>query len=204
MNYNRSMTILFAAFLLAASPARAADPKPDAPAAAGKTAPADKTTVDLVNYFLKIDLADANPKLIAPFLAVKPETLPAKLRRKAEVKQIEVAALVRLHDTKKMGFMIQPAQECNEKDFVKPLSMESSFSDDGKVTEDELKYVQDKTKCTEIDLGCRFSLLIFFQKGKDRILKFNPSDPIMAMVAEARSKAGGTTHFFNMTFNCMH
>ena len=29
----------------------------------------DQTTIDLVKYFLKVDLSEANPKLIDPFLA---------------------------------------------------------------------------------------------------------------------------------------
>jgi hypothetical protein len=207
MTYNSPMSFLFLALLAAAAPARAAESAAGAPAAeaeAAKPAAADKETIDLVNYFLKVDLAEASPKLVEPFLAVKIETLPKKLQRKAQVKQIEVSALLRLHDTKKKGALVQPAEDCSERDFVKPLSMASSFGGYEEVTEDELKYVQDRTKCTEIDLGCRFSMLIFFEKKKDRIVKFNPNDPIMAIVAESRGKGGGNTHFFGMTITCMH
>jgi hypothetical protein len=96
-------------------------------------------------------------------------------------------------------------EDCSEKNFVKPLSMASFFPDPDyeEVTEDDLKCVMEQTKCTEIDLGCRFSLLIFFEKKKDRVLKFNAVDPIMAKVAECRGK-GGTTHFFGMGYTCMH
>ncbi len=199
MTYNNRMTLFLAAFLLLAGPARAADPKPASAAAA------DPETLELVNYFLKVDLAAANPKLIEPFLAVKTETLPFKLRRKAEAKQVEVAAIVRLHDTKKAGVLVQPAENCGAKDFIKPLNMASFFPFPSyeEVSEDELKYVMDQTKCTEIDLGCRFSLLIFFEKKKDRVLKFAASDPIMAKVAEFRGHSG-TTHFFGMGMTCMH
>lgn len=199
------MRLLLAAFLLAAGPARAADTKPDA-AAADKTGTADKNTVELVGYFLKVELADASPKLIDPFLAVDPETLPKKLQKKAAAKQVEVAAVLRVHDVKKKGIFVNPpAQECDEKTFIKPLSMAGFFPDPGyeTVTEDELKYVVDQTKCTEIDLGCRFSMLIFFEKKKDRIVKFNAIDPIMAKVAEYRGH-GGTSHLFGMGYSCMH
>ncbi len=54
-----------------------------------------------MNYFLKVELSEANPKLIDPFLAVKIETLPMKIRNKASAKQTEVAALVRLSHVKK-------------------------------------------------------------------------------------------------------
>jgi hypothetical protein len=167
-------------------------------------AEADKDTLDLVNYFLKVELADANPKLVEPFLAVKTETLPKKLRNKAAAKQVEIGALLRIHDVKKKGAFVAPVEGCSETSFVKPLRMAGSFSDYETVTEDELKYVMDQTKCTEVDLGCRFSLLIFFEKKKERILKFNPADPIMAKVAEYRGGGGGGTHFFGMGYSCMH
>lgn len=201
MKYNTRMTLLLAAFLLAAGPARAADPAPGAAAAA----PADKETIELVNYFLKVDLADANPKLIDPFLAVKTETLPKNLRNRAAAKQVEIAALLRIHDTKKKGIFVQPTPECSETSFVKPLAMASYFPSPGyeEVSEDDLKCVMDQTKCTEIDLGCRFSMLIFYEKKKDRILKFNAVDPIMAVVAGCRGK-GGSSHFFGLGYTCMH
>lgn len=196
---NRMRMLLLAALLLGPGSVRAAGDKP-APAAT-----ADKTTIDLVNYFLKVDLADANPKLIDPFLAVKTETLPKKLQAKSAAKQIEVTQLLRIHDVKKKGIFVQPTvgEGCSAKDFVKPMSLLSSFSGYETVTEDELKYVMDQTKCTEDDLGCRFSMLIFFEKGKDRVIKFNPVDPIMAKVAEYRGK-GGNSHFFGMGYSCLH
>lgn len=198
MTYTKGMTALFLAVFLLAVPARGADSKP-------AEKPADKTTVQLVEYFLKVPPSEANPKLVEPFLAVKTETLPKKLRKRAAAKQTEINAILRLHDTHKSGYIIQPMPDCNEKDFVKPLSMAPYFPFPSyeTVNEDELKYVMNKTKCTEIDLGCRFSMLIFFQKKKDRVVKFAAADPIMALVAESRQK-GGSTNFFGSGFSCMH
>jgi hypothetical protein len=202
-NLLRSKFILvFIGILFAAPSIRAVD----AASVADSAGTADKNTIDLVNYFIKVDLADANTKLIDPFLAVKTDTLPKKLRNKAAAKQIEVAQLLRIHDVRKKGiFVQQPAEECSEKDFVKPLSMSSFFPEPGyeEVTEDDIQCVMAQTKCTEIDLGCRFSMLIFYEKKKDRVLKFNANDPIMAIVAGCRGKAG-TTHFFGMSYTCMH
>ncbi|HEX4046233.1 MAG TPA: hypothetical protein VH309_00270 [Elusimicrobiota bacterium] len=194
------MTLLLAALLLAAGPARAAGPAPAAAAA-----PASKETIELVNYFLKVELADANPDLINPFLAVKTETLPKKLRNRAAAKQVEIAALLRIHDTKKKGIFVQPTPDCNESSFIKPLDMAGYFPSPGyeEVNDDDLKCVMDQTKCSEIDLGCRFSMLIFYQKKKERIVKFNAADPIMAIVAGCRGKAGNT-RFFGMGYTCMH
>jgi hypothetical protein len=197
------MLFLLSALLLLSGPARAAASKP---AAASETSvEADTGTIALVNYFLKVELSEASPKLVEPFLRVKIDTLPKKLQRKAEVRQTEVAAIVRLHDTRKAGFIVTPAENCGPSDFIKPLSLASAFPMPGyeTVTEDELKYVMDTTKCTEIDLGCKFSMLIFFEKKKDRIVKFNATDPLMAKVAEFRGH-GGTTHFFGGGMSCMH
>jgi hypothetical protein len=192
------MLFLVSTLLLLSGPARAAAP-------AETSVEADTQTIALVNYFLKVPLADASPKLVEPFLKVKIDTLPKKLQRKAEAKQTEVSAIVRLHDTRKAGFIVTPAENCGPADFIKPLSLASAFPlpTYEEVTEDELKYVMDSTKCTEIDLGCKFSMLIFFEKKKDRIIKFNATDPIMAKVAEFRGH-GGTTHFFGGGMSCMH
>ncbi|MFI5347616.1 MAG: hypothetical protein ACHQ51_14670 [Elusimicrobiota bacterium] len=194
------MKLLLAAFLLCAGPAFAAETPADDGAA-------DKETIELVQYFLKVPLAKASTKLIDPFLAVKTETLPAKLRGKAAAKQVEIGALLRIHEREKVGSLVYPLDGCDEKTFVKPLSMAPFFPEPSyeKVNEDELKYVMDKTKCTEIDLGCRFSLLIFFEKKKDRIIKFAASDPIMAIVAESHGGGGGgSSKLFNLGFTCEH
>jgi hypothetical protein len=202
MNYNNGVKLLLAALLLAAAPSKAADPKPDAAAA---PAEADATTLQVVDVVLKTPTSDVDPRLIDPFMAVKPESLPKKLRLKVQEKQIEISTLIRLHDTKKKGTLIQPAEGCDEKSFVLPLSQKGiyqaiQFVD---VNEDELKYVMDTTKCTEVDLGCRFSLKIFYTKPKPRALMFHENDPIMALVAA--SHGGGTgTHFFGMGLTCMH
>jgi hypothetical protein len=198
MNYNRSMKLLLAALLLAAGPVFAEDKK-DEPA------PADKQTVELVQYFLKVPTEDASPKLIDPFLAVKSETLPKKLRNKTVAKQAEIGALLRLHDTKKGGTYIHHAEGCSEKDFVKPLTLSGFFGPPAyaEVTEDEIQYVQTNTHCTELDLGCRFSLLIFFEKKRPRVIKFLAADPIMAIVAQ--SHGGGTgSHLFGSGLTCEH
>ena len=192
----RTTQFLMAALLATAAPALSADKK-------DVDQNASETTVKLVEYFLKVPTADANPELINPFLAVNVESLPKKMRGKAAAKQAEVSALIRLHDRRKAGSLVQPKEDCSMKDFIKPLNMAGFFGSYEEVTEDELRYVSDKTKCTEMDLGCRFSLLIFYEKKKDRILKFMPNDPIMAIVAEFRNK-GGSTNFFGSGYTCMH
>ena len=192
------MTACLLSVLLSFSSAARAGDKP----AALEQATADKATVELVRYFLKVPAYEVDTKLVGRFLAVDAGTLPQKIRGKALAKQAEIRDLINIHDTKKAGSLIQPKEGCSEKDFVVPLEQAAFYAGYEEVNEDELKYVKDKTKCTEIDLGCRFSLKIFFKKGKDRRLMFVPADPIMAVVAE--SHKGGTTNFFGMGFTCMH
>ena len=164
-------------------------------------------TVELVEYFLKVPTSEADPKFVPQFLAVDAQSLPKKLRRKAQSKQIEIQTLIKLHDEKKAGSFVMPLEGCTAKDFVLPLDQAALYLTLGfeEIDEDELKYVTDRTKCDEVDLGCRFSLKIFFQKKKDRRLMFNASDPIMAIVAEARSKGGSGSHLFGGgAIGCMH
>lgn len=197
------MTLLLSALLLLAGPAAAQAKAAGAPAA--DKAPSDKTKIELVQYFIEIPITEANPKLIDPFLAIDVETLPKKLRRKAKGKQIEISTLLKLHETKKAGSLIQPDAVCTGEEMVKKLEEAGLYLGFGyeEVDEDELKYVMTKTKCTEIDLGCRFSLKIFYTKPKPRRLAFYSSDPIMALVAESRGK-GGSTRFFGIGITCMH
>lgn len=199
MIYNRRMKLLLLLLLLAL-PAAAKESKDD-----GGTA--DKETIELVKYFLKVPISQASTKLIDPFLAVKTDTLPEKLRGKAAAKQVEIGALLRVHERKKAGSLVYPDDNCDASSFVKPLSMAPFFSAPSyeRVTEEELKYVMDRTKCTEIDLGCRFSLLIFFEKGKPRVLKFVSADPIMGLVAESHGGGGGGgSHLFGIGITCEH
>lgn len=184
--------------VLLACPLRAAD-------AQKSSAAADQKTVELAEYFIKVPTAEANPKLVTPFLAVDVETLPKKIRRKTKAKQIEIQTLIKLHDTKKMGFIIQPMEGCTEKNFILPLEQASFFVTLGyeDIGEEELDFVKNKTKCTEVDLGCRFSFKIFYTKPHPRRLMFVATDPVMAIVAESRGKHG-STNFFGAGFSCMH
>ncbi|MBI3564015.1 MAG: hypothetical protein HY079_02325 [Elusimicrobia bacterium] len=198
------MNPILLALCLLAPAARAADSKTAEVLAAEKAA-AEKTTVQLVEYFLKVPTSEADPKLVNPFLAVDTQTLPKKLRKKALGKQIEIRNLIKLHETKKAGSILMPLEGCSEKDFVLPLNQASFYLGLGyeEVNEDELEYVKNKTKCTEVDLGCRFTMKLFFTKSKPRRMMFIPEDPIMAIVAESRGK-GGSTKFFGLGLTCMH
>jgi hypothetical protein len=202
MIYNKRMTRRLALLLLLATvPLRAADTK----SADAGTADADATTVQIAEYFQKVPLSDANPKLVEPFLAIDSTTLPKKLRAKTQAKQLEIKTLLKLHDTKKKGNWLQPAT-CTADSFVKPLKDSAAYAMAGYVnlTEDEEQYIMHKTQCTETDMGCQFSMTIFHDKGKPRRLMIHPNDPLAALAAESHGKAGGQTQFFGLGLTCQH
>jgi len=199
MNYNTAMRTLVCALALAAAAAPARALTPDS------AAKPDADAVKLVEYFLKTPTPDVDTKLVAPFLAVDPETLPERLRVKARGKQIEIRTLIKLHDTKQKGNWLQPPENCTLESVVHPLKdarvyLMAGYKD---IKEDEERYVTQKTKCSDLELGCHFSLIILFEKGKPRRLMLLPSDPLMALVAESHGHSG-QTNFFGTTLTCMH
>jgi hypothetical protein len=191
---------LLLSLLLAAAPLRAEGKK------TADSGTADATAVQLADYFVKTDVADANPKLVEPFLAIDAATLPKRVRAKAEAKQVEIRTLLKLHDTKKKGNWIQPDDSCKITDIIKPLKdipvyRMAGFTD---LKEDEEQYVMHRTNCTELNLGCQFSLIIFHDKGKPRQLMLLVKDPLWGLVAETHGKSGGQTNFFGTGLSCMH
>ncbi len=201
MNYNDAMTFLLA-LLLCAAPASAAARRVPAPKPA-----ADKTTVELAEYFLKVPTSEADPKLVDPFLAVDAAALPPRLRVKARAKQIEIRALIKVHDARKKGIIVQRPAGCTADSFIKPFSDETPYRIAGYVpiTEDEERFVMKQTRCQEEDLGCEFSLTIFWDRGskKPRRLALHEKDPLMAIVARYRGgDSGGQTRFFGTGLFC--
>lgn len=167
----------------------------------------EKTKLQVVEYMLKTPLADAKPAVIDPFLKIDPSTLPKKLQQKARAKQVEVAALLKIHDTKKKGSIVTPVEGCSAADYVKPTKDLPIYMTAGyeEITEDEEKGLEQNTMCTEVDLGCRFTMIIVHDKGSkaDRRLFLMSTDPMMAKVAAIRSKTGGG-NYFGTGITCMH
>lgn len=206
MNYNNTMLGLLAASVLLAAPARAADPKAET-APAGAAATADKMTLELADYFLKVPTSEANPKLVDAFLAIDAQTLPKGLRVRTQAKQLEIQTLLHVHDVEKAGVFVQPADgNATAASFVRPLRDMNVYALAGYVEmdEDSEEYIMGKTKCTEIDLGTKFTLMIFHDRGKPRKLMLHTKDPLQPLIAEHKGKGGGTTHFFGLGYTCQH
>jgi hypothetical protein len=59
--------------------------------------------------------------------------------------------------------------------------------------------VETRTKCTEEDLICEFTLNVTVKQAKSGPRKrffIHSKDPLMTKVAECRGKGGGQTNFF--------
>lgn len=169
-----------------------------APAAA---ADADLTR-QIVDTVLKVPTNDVDPRLIEPFLAVDPETQPKAKRAKIAAKQIELRTLLKLHDTKKKGGILPPAVGCDQTKSVVPHASMPYYQIAGyeEIFEEEQQEIEKRTFCTETEQICQFSLMIFHDKGskKPRRLALHSNDPLMAIVASIRGKAGGQTKFFGL------
>jgi hypothetical protein len=105
--------------------------------------------------------------------------------------------------------LVNASAECRLETFVYPTKAEPYITAFGftPITEDDERCVMERTTCKEIDLGCQFSLHIFWDKGskKDRRLYFLAADPIMAIVGQCRGKGGGQSKFFGGgTLSCLH
>jgi hypothetical protein len=157
---------------------------------------------------LKTPLNEAKTAVIEPFLAIDTETLPKKLRVKARAKQVEVKTLLKLHDTKKKGNVLQSLPGCSAGQFVKhprelPFFQQVGYAE---VNEDDVEAVKTRTLCTDDDLTCQFSMLIFYDPDakpkKPRRLFLLPNDPLMIMIEAAKKKVQGG-NYFGTGFSCM-
>lgn len=173
--------------------------------------PDEKTQIKIAEYMLKTPMNEASPALVEPFLALDSETLPKRLREKARAKQLEIKTLLKLHDTKKKGSVLQPVEGCTVSSFLKPTKDIPLYRMMGfeEIFEDEEKEVMERTLCREVDLGCHFSLMIFYDAGskKPRRLFLHGNDPMMTLVAVARNKGkatiGGNGYFGIGGVSCM-
>jgi hypothetical protein len=185
--------------------ARAADsPQPSPPAAAG----VDVDTLEMVKAFLKIPTSELPVDLIPRFLAVDPAALPKPLRRPTAAKRLELYTLKQLGQTRKQGNIIIPDAQCEAPKDAKSqdvaLLMKAGYQE---ITEEEEAWLTGRTRCTEHDMLCEFSLQILdeeFGAGRKvrrrrRYFLFcrNSCDPLMVLVGVHRAHVNDpNTNFF--------
>ena len=167
--------------------------------AGGKASP---ETVKEVEAFLKAPTSELPPDKIDDFLAIDPDSLPAKLRTPFRAKRVELYTLKQLAEGKKKGTIRTPDADCSipkdAKSGEAKILLMAGYSE---ITGDELDCVKSRTKCTERDLMCEFSLQEVVERvGKKKEIKyrffFHERDPMMAVVAGCRGGTGGQTNFF--------
>lgn len=171
----------------------------------------EATTQRVVDYALRTPTAEMDPKLAGAFLDLDVATLPKKKQEKARAKQIELQTLLKISKGKKKGGIRWPTPDGCKVKYYGPGDVGAlQVAGFVEIQEEEERFLENKTKCTEVELSCEFSLSIVLipQKkgppGKRYFLHMN--DPINALVAEFRSgKVAGQTKFFGVgVFSCNH
>ncbi|MBI3551090.1 MAG: hypothetical protein HY077_01115 [Elusimicrobia bacterium] len=171
-------------------------------------ADADKDTVEMVEAFIKLPVDRLPVEHIDRFVAVDPETLPKKLRQGFKAKKLELYTFKQLAHRKKVGTIISGDDNCavpheGKSNEISVLLMVGYQE----ITEDEKIWVGNKTKCTERDMLCEFSLQVVDEKGSKKkaarrryFLYCKAScDPLMVLIGAHRDRADGKqTNFFGM------
>lgn len=195
-------TVLFFILLIFSSPATA------------RAVKASSETVHLVELFLKTPIPDLPPESINPFLAIAEDSLPKKLRRRFSSRKIELYSLMQLSKGKKRGNFRVMDEKCEAPQQASSadigLLMDSGYVE---ISPDEESYLTQKTKCTELDMLCEFSLqirdeaVVVRRKKQVRRRYFlycsSACDPLMALVAVYREHGkDNSTQFFGIGPTC--
>jgi hypothetical protein len=143
---------------------------------------------------------------IPRFLAVDPAALPRKLRRPYEAKRLELYSLKQLGQTKKKGIVILPDDRCEEPKDAKSqdisILMSAGYQE---ITEDEEIWVSHRTRCTEHDMLCEFTLQILDEQavsGRKKRRRYFlycsiGCDPLMVLIGVHRAHVNDpNTNFF--------
>ena len=193
---------VFALIFCLAVPATAGSP-------ADSSGPDEATRIKIVEYMLKTPMNEANPDLVAGFMAIDATTLPKKLQDKARGKQMEISAIVKIHKGKKKGPFRFPAA-CQTKIYegAEGMRIMKMIMGNVEIDGDEEEYLELKGNCTEEQLMCEFSLNIVIMRTKGKPPRKHyflmESDPLMAWVAEKRGggASAGNQYFQEMKPSC--
>lgn len=173
---------------------------------------ASKDTIELVETFLKLDTAVLPAEAIPEFMEVDRSTLPSKLRDPYQAKRIELLALRKIAEGKRKPLVRRIAFEDKpavcEAEKGTPLLLKSlkrmGFM---QLTEDEVMFLQRKTKCSECELQEEFTLMVVMipgdkkkKKPAERHYLISGNDPLTAYIAVYRSGRENTigTAFFGI------
>jgi len=173
--------------------------------------PDDATKSQIVDYALRTPTADMDPTLANAFLDMDVEKLPKKKREKARAKQLELQTLLKISKGQKKGGIRWPTTEdCKSKIYGPGDVAALGIAGFVEIQGDEESFLEERTKCTESELCCEFSLTIVItpqKKGPPTKRYFlHVNDPISSLLAEYRNRnVGGQTKFFGGgVFSCNH
>ena len=158
----------------------------------------EKTQLQLVEYMLKVPLDQADPKLVSPFMQINADTLPKKWRDKARAKQLQIDAIVKIHQGKKKGPFRFPDPKCTPKRYgPEGIKIMNMIPGNFEIRQEEEEYIELKTNCTEEQLLCEFSMnvVVIPRPGKPSLRHYFliESDPLMAIAAEKRGGGGSAS-----------
>lgn len=170
---------------------------------------------EFVAAFLKVDVPKLPEEQIARFIAIDPATLPKRLQVPFKARRLELRSLRDVAAGKKKGLWRMPDAKCeipHDADAGEiAVLRKASYVE---VEEEEVRWVSDKTKCTERDMLCEFTLKEIDEKLKDgktrrRYFLFcrgASCDPLMILIGVRRSKVDDSqSHFFGMAGpSCTH
>ncbi|MEK7382676.1 MAG: hypothetical protein AAB262_05250 [Elusimicrobiota bacterium] len=174
-------------------------------------APDDATARQIVDYALRTPTSDMDPKLANAFLDLDLKNLPKKKQEKALAKQLELQTLLKIIQGKKKGGIRWPTTEdCKSKIYGPGDVGALRLAGFVEIQEDEESFLEERTKCSEMELCCEFSLSIVLTPQKKGLptkrFFLHANDPINSLLAEYRNKGvGGQTKFFGGgVFSCNH
>jgi hypothetical protein len=171
--------------------------------------PDEATRIKIAEYMLKTPMNEADPTLVSGFMKLDPDSLPKKMRDKVRGKQMEIDAVVKIHNGKKKGPFRFPSA-CQPKIYegAEGVRVMQMIQGNGEIEPDEKDYIEHKTNCTEEQLMCEFSLNIVVIKRprKPPLQRYflMTQDPLMALVAEKRGggASAGNQYFQEMKPSC--
>jgi len=180
----------------------------------GAPARADDDDPQFVEAFLKVEISRLPPEQIDRFVALDPAALPAKLREPFKARRLELRSLRDVAAGKKKGMWRMPDAKCevpHDSDAGELTVVQRAGYVE--ITEEEKEWVSEKTKCTERDMLCEFTLKELDFKTKDKKTKRRyflycraSCDPLMVLIGNYRSKVDDSqSHFFGLAGpTCSH
>jgi hypothetical protein len=164
----------------------------------------DKQMVRAVERFVKTDVSDMTPAYIERMMAVDPQAVPPKLRRRLEAKRLELETYKQLGEGKRRGTVRTPEKDCAlPKDADNREASVLLLAGFVEIFDPDVAYLQETTHCSQRKMMCEFSLHVVLKTQKKgpplRRWFLHSKDPLMALVGEFQTKgANSDTKFFGL------